>query len=210
MEELDTIKYKGCTIRSYYDDQCESPRIWRDKSTIYTTAGCVIYPREGTMDELEEKYENDRYADYVEFREEGEDYDDFEYMSPTEWLNKNYVWRGMCVFEHGVTIIREAVDLCNVNFGIIAVDRAEVESGDEDEVSEYLRTEIKEFADWVYGDCYAITITDDETDEEIFSCGGYIGDESLAEGIKDCREMIDRHAAKKEVFDRLYFAFAID
>lgn len=114
-----------------------------------------------------------------------------------EFLARKGVLLTVYRFEHSVVAystssFNDPWDSGAVGFIWVSDDDIAREYGDASEASRakarrVLEGEVGEYSAWANGECYAVTLSKD--DVVIESCGGYLGDEGLADGIDEMRRL---------------------
>lgn len=188
MKEYKVINYKGFKINIYNDFDCESPRVDRCNSTIFSNHRS--YNPDGHK--LSEIADNPYYQNS-------------DFYIDTKKFSTDYIWLRVYAYIHsGISIS------CNHGypyndrfdsglFGIIAIPIEKVKEENSwlkitkkrrTLIESCLEAEIKVLDDYYSGSVYYFTVTS-ESGEELDSCGGFFGDSSLIEIESQCKAFID-------------------
>ena len=182
MEAINSIEYKGMTIRICYAENAESPREWDNIGTIYTNH--MDYNPDGhKIDEIENE--------------------DWQLVS--EELDRRFIWLPIYYYEHsGLSVSTKRDYPYNDSwdgglFGIIAVEKERLRKEQgwkaitkerREQVLRSLEGEIEIFDSYCRGEVYGYVVEDEEG-EHIDSCYGYYGDEGMKDAIFEAKDTID-------------------
>ena len=188
MNLYNQIKYNGYHINIYYDDDAGSPRKMFDNlGTLYTA-----HRRYRPEKEFDEHFDIDKVFDGRIGNFRGS-------------FLKEYIALPVYLYEHSGTTVSTSPFSCPWDsgfFGIIAVplDKVRREYGWKNitverrkRIEEYLQGEIKTLDDYYTGEVFGYCITpEDDDSNELDSCWGFYGTDSLKEMEAECRHIIDR------------------
>lgn len=203
---VDTIEYKGYTIKVYPDDCPFDPRQDCDNLGIMATwhnrynlgdiqpkddpahyLASLIYDKGGLSDDQLDSYYEDSIDDYL-----------------LKKFSKYFIWLPVYIYEHsGITISASRSYPYNDRWdsgtlGFIYVDKEKVKeeyswkkltSKRVEQIVNYLRSEVEYYDDYITGNVYGFTIEDNEG-KEIDSCWGFIGDYDKYM-LSECKSNID-------------------
>ena len=187
MNLYNQIKYNGYHINIYYDDDAGSPRKMFDNlGTLYTA-----HRRYRPEKEFDEHFDIDKVFDGRIGNFQGS-------------FLKEYIALPVYLYEHSGTTVSTSPCSCPGDsgfFGIIAVplDKVRREYGWKNitverrkRIEEYLQGEIKTLDDYYTGEVFGYCITpEDDDSNELDSCWGFYGTDSLKEMEAECRHIID-------------------
>ena len=187
MNLYNQIKYNGYHINIYYDDDAGSPRKMFDNlGTLYTA-----HRRYRPEKEFAEHFDIDKGFDGRIGNFRGS-------------FLKEYIALPVYLYEHSGTTVSTSPFSCPWDsgfFGIIAVplDKVRREYGWKNitverrkRIEEYLQGEIKTLDDYYTGEVFGYCITpEDDDSNELDSCWGFYGTDSLKEMEAECRHIID-------------------
>ena len=186
MNLYNQIKYNGYHINIYYDDDAGSPRKMFDNlGTLYTA-----HRRYRPEKEFDEHFDIDKVFDGRIGNFRGS-------------FLKEYIALPVYLYEHSGTTVSTSPFSCPWDsgfFGIIAVplDKVRREYGKNitverrKRIEEYLQGEIKTLDDYYTGEVFGYCITpEDDDSNELDSCWGFYGTDSLKEMEAECRHIID-------------------
>lgn len=187
MNLYNQIKYNGYHINIYYDDDAGSPRKMFDNlGTLYTA-----HRRYRPEKEFDEHFDIDKVFDGRIGNFRGA-------------FLKEYIALPVYLYEHSGTTVSTSPFSCPWDsgfFGIIAVplDKVRREYGWKNitverrkRIEEYLQGEIKTLDDYYTGEVFGYCITpEDDDSNELDSCWGFYGTDSLKEMEAECRHIID-------------------
>ena len=162
MEAIKSENYKRFKIEYWMDDYSDDPRNWDDLSTM------VCFTRNY---DLGNKHSFSSPEDLSEFLTDNE---------------KNIVYLPIYIYDHGNITIKSSPFSCQWDSGkigyIYAYKDKLLEAGfkDDDAMINYLESEIKTYDDYIQGNCYGYSISNDDN-EILDSCGGYLGAFSYVE-----------------------------
>lgn len=194
MEAINSIEYKGMTIRICYDDNAYSPRSWDNVGTIYSNHRWYN-PDGHNIDEIE--------------NEEGK--------LVSEELDRRFIWLPVYCYEHsGLSVSTKRDYPYNDRwdsglFGIIAVEKdclrrdcgwKAITKKRREQILRSLEGEIETFDSYCRGEVYGFVI-EDESEERIDSCFGYYGDEGMKDAIYDAKDSIDSELERREREERI-------
>lgn len=187
MNLYERINYKGHHINIYYDDNAGSPReIYDNLGTLYTA-----HRRYRPEKEFDGHFDIDKVFEgrIGNFRES---------------FLKEYIALPVYLYDHGGITVSTLPFSCPWDsgfFGIIAVslDKVRKEYGwkhitasRRKRIEGYLQNEIKALDDYYTGKVFGYRITPEyDNVNELESCWGYYGTESLKELETECRHIID-------------------
>lgn len=187
MNLYERINYKGHHINIYYDDNAGSPReIYDNLGTLYTA-----HRRYRPEKEFDGHFDIDKVFEgrIGNFRES---------------FLKEYIALPVYLYDHGGITVSTSPFSCPWDsgfFGIIAVslDKVRKEYGwkhitvsRRKRIEGYLQNEIKTLDDYCTGKVFGYRITPEyDNGNELESCWGYYGAESLKELETECRHIID-------------------
>lgn len=181
----ETQEYNGYNINIYYDPDPSHPRKeFENIGTLYTLHR-NMQPEEdfGKHFEFEEVFANDSY--------------DF-----TDEFEKNYIAHRVYMYDHSGQTVSTSPFSCRWDSGLLGIIAVSIEDVKKeynwknitkkrrDKIEEYLQGEVETYDDYLTGSVYGFTITDDK-DNEIHSCWGYYGNDSIEEIKKECKAIID-------------------
>lgn len=187
-------KYRGYTIEIMPDDYPESPREWDNLGTMY-------YRHRGYIlgdQEIPESYYSDKLGDTV-YIDSAESFSD--------WIEETQgqiaVMLPLAIYDHsGVTMwcgsrwsgIDPQWDCSDVGFIVVTKEKIREEYGVKriskqllDKVEKILQAEVETFDQYLTGDVYGFSVTD-ESGEEINSCCGFYGQDDC---IAEAKSIID-------------------
>ncbi|MBF0578189.1 hypothetical protein [Dysgonomonas sp. GY617] len=181
----ETQEYNGYNTNIYYDGDPQHPRKEFDNIGTLYTRHRSMQPEEdfGKHFEIEEVFAKQDY--------------DF-----TNHFKKKYIAHRVYMYDHSGQTVSTSPFSCRWDsalLGIIAVSIADVKKEygwknitkrRREKIEEYLQGEVETFDDYLTGSVYGFTITDDQ-DNEIDSCWGYYGNDSIEEIKKECMAIID-------------------
>lgn len=182
MEAINSIEYKGMTIRICYDENADSPREWDNVGTIYSNHR-DYNPDGHKIDEIE--------------NEEGK--------LVSEELDRRFIWLPVYYYEHGELSVSTKRDYPYNDrwdsglFGIIAVEKERLRKEQgwkaitkkrREQILRSLEGEIETFDSYCRGEVYGFVV-DNEEGEWINSCYGYYGDEGMKDAIFDAKDMVE-------------------
>ncbi len=187
MNLYNQIKYNGYHINIYYDDDAGNPRKMFDNlGTLYTA-----HRRYRPEKEFDEHFDIDKVFDGRIGNFRGS-------------FLKEYIALPVYLYEHSGTTVSTSPFSCPWDsgfFGIIAVplDKVRREYGWKNitverrkRIEEYLQGEIKTLDDYYTGEVFGYCITpEDDDSNELDSCWGFYGTDSLKEMEAECRHIID-------------------
>lgn len=187
MNLYNQIKYNGYHINIYYNDDAGSPRKMFDNlGTLYTA-----HRRYRPEKEFDEHFDIDKVFDGRIGNFRGS-------------FLKEYIALPVYLYEHSGTTVSTSPFSCPWDsgfFGIIAVslDKVHREYGWKNitverrkRIEEYLQGEIKTLDDYYTGEVFGYCITpEDDDSNELDSCWGFYGTDSLKEMEAECRHIID-------------------
>ena len=190
MEEINSIEYKGMTIRICYDENADSPRAWDNVGTIYSNHR-DYNPDGHKIDEIE--------------NEDGK--------LVSEELDRRFIWLPVYYYEHsGLSVSTKRDYPYNDRwdsglFGIIAVEKERVRKDwgwkaitkkRSEQILRSLEGEIETFDSYCKGEVYGFVVEDEEG-EHIDSCYGYYGDDGMKDAISDAKDTIDSVLKAREI-----------
>ena len=183
MNLYNQIKYNGYHINIYYDDDAGSPR------KMFDNLGTLRRYR--PEKEFDEHFDIDKVFDGRIGNFRGS-------------FLKEYIALPVYLYEHSGTTVSTSPFSCPWDsgfFGIIAVplDKVRREYGWKNitverrkRIEEYLQGEIKTLDDYYTGEVFGYCITpEDDDSNELDSCWGFYGTDSLKEMEAECRHIID-------------------
>ena len=187
MNLYNQIKYNGYHINIYYDDDAGSPRKMFDNlGTLYTA-----HRRYRPEKEFDEHFDIDKVFDGRIGNFQGS-------------FLKEYIALPVYLYEHSGTTVSTSPFSCPWDsgfFGIIAVPLDKVRReygwknitvGRRKRIEEFLQGEIKTLDDYYTGEVFGYCITpEDDDSNELDSCWGFYGTDSLKEMEAECRHIID-------------------
>lgn len=190
MEAINSIEYKGMTIRICYNLNAESPREWDNVGTIYSNHK-YYNPDRHNIDEIE--------------NEDGK--------LVSEELDRRFIWLPVYCYEHsGLSVSTKRDYPYNDRwdsglFGIIAVEKERVRKDwgwkaitkkRREQILRSLEVEIETFDSYCKGEVYGFVVEDEEG-EHIDSCYGYYGDDGMKDAIYDAKDTIDSVLKAREI-----------
>ena len=187
MKLYNRITYNGHHINICYDDDAGNPRKMFDNlGTLYTA-----HRRYRPEKEFDEHFDIDKVFDGRIGNFQGS-------------FLKEYIALPVYLYEHSGTTVSTSPFSCPWDsgfFGIIAVplDKVRREYGWKSitaerrkRIEEYLQGEIKTLDDYYTGEVFGYCITpEDDDSNELDSCWGFYGTDSLKEMEAECRHIID-------------------
>ena len=187
MKLYNRITYNGHHINICYDDDAGNPRKMFDNlGTLYTA-----HRRYRPEKEFDEHFDIDKVFDGRIGNFRGS-------------FLKEYIALPVYLYEHSGTTVSTSPFSCPWDsgfFGIIAVplDKVRREYGWKSitaerrkRIEEYLQGEIKTLDDYYTGEVFGYRITpEDDDSNELDSCWGFYGTDSLKEMEAECRHIID-------------------
>lgn len=194
MEAINSIEYKGMTIRICYDGNAESPRKWDNVGTIYSNHR-DYNPDGHKIDEIE--------------NEEGE--------LVSEELDRRFIWLPIYYYEHGELSVSTKRDYPYNDrwdsglFGIIAVEKERlrkeygwkaITKERREQILRSLEGEIETFDSYCRGEVYGFVVEDEEG-EEIDDCGGYYGDDGMDYAIFEAKGSVDCELERRKREERI-------
>lgn len=194
MEAINSIEYKGMTIRICYDENAYSPRAWDNVGTIYSNHRWYN-PDGHQIDEIE--------------NEEGK--------LVSEELDRRFIWLPVYYYEHSGLSVSTRRDYPYSDkwdsgiFGIIAVEKdwlrrdcgwKAITKKRREQILRSLEGEIETFDSYCKGEVYGFVI-EDESEERIDSCFGYYGDEGMKDAIYDAKDMVECELERRKREERI-------
>lgn len=187
MNLYNQIEYNGYHINIYYDDNAESPREMYDNLGTLYTAHRRYQPEKKFDDHFDiDKVFKGRIGNF------------------RESFQKEYIALPVYLYDHSGITVSTSPFSCPWDsgfFGIIAVslDKVRKEYGwkhimasRRKQIENYLQNEITTLDDYYTGEVFGYNITpEDDTGNELESCWGYYGTESLKELENECQHIID-------------------
>lgn len=187
MKLYNRITYNGHHINICYDDDAGNPRKMFDNlGTLYTA-----HRRYRPEKEFDDHFDIDKVFDGRIGNFQGS-------------FLKEYIALPVYLYEHSGTTVSTSPFSCPWDsgfFGIIAVplDKVRREYGWKNitverrkRIEEYLQGEIKTLDDYYTGEVFGYCITpEDDDSNELDSCWGFYGTDSLKEMEAECRHIID-------------------
>ncbi len=188
MEEYKVEEYRGYKINIYYDYVSDSPRKWYNLGTIYSNS---------------RRYNPDGHSIKEIMNDEG--------TGLSKYFKENYIWLKIRGYEHsGLTISVSGGYPYNDPwdsglFGIIAISKADAikvcgkkicTKEVKQKAIKNLEAEVETLDHYYCGEVYRFTITD-ENDNEIDSCCGYYGDDSIEYIIEEGKSFIDAEIERR-------------
>lgn len=166
--EVESIDYKGYTIHVYRDEVAENPRNSWDHDSLF--------------------FNNSRRRTFENGERSITEAVDEELENVSEKFDACYIWVPVYLYEHGgmsvsTTPFGDRWD--SGLFGLLAVDKDKVRKQRHwkfltekriDEIKDSLRSEVKEYNQWLTGEVYGYEITIEDDDEVVNSCWGFFGD----------------------------------
>lgn len=186
----DTINYRGMQINVYFDEDCESPAEWGDDEAFLTSDWRSLWLNKTpvTAQDCRDAYETKRNFVRV-------------------WNNRANRYDGYFIFpcsvyEHsGITVTGVYKDsdedfytVCGHAFICV---RQEKGTWTRTKAYERAKSIRQVWAEYLEGETYGVTVEDEE-ENEIDSCWGYIGEESKEMGIDEAKAVIDNEIEKRE------------
>lgn len=162
MTNIETTQYKRFNIEYWIDEDPISPREWDNIGKI------ACFHRNY---DIGDKHHFNDSQDLIDFIQDNK---------------SEVVYLPIFAYEHGGITIHTAPYECQWDSGqigfIYAYKKDMIENGLklEEDMLQSLKQEVKTYDDYLVGNVYGYTITDDEG-EMIDSCGGFIGDFSYVE-----------------------------
>lgn len=162
MTNIKTTQYKRFNIEYWSDDYSDSPRDWDNIGKM-----ACFHNRY----DLGDKHHFNDAEDLIDFIQDN---------------SADIVSLPIFAYEHGNITISTRPFSCRWDSGqigfIYAYKKDMIENGhkSEEDMLEVLRQEVKTYDDYIVGNVYGYTITDDEG-EMLDSCGGFIGDFNYVE-----------------------------
>lgn len=193
MSELyQQTEYRGYHINIYYDDAPDSPRVWDNLGTFYTS-----HPRYRTEEDFHECFEREEVFD-----EQCNFLDSFE---------KQYIALNIYLYDHGGLTVSSSPFSCPWDsglFGIVAVSIEKVKKeygwklltkSRRRKIEKYLQGEIDTYDQYLRGEVYRYQITPiGDCDDVLDSCWGYYGPDGLEEILSQCKHAIDYEIEEKQ------------
>tara|TARA_Y100000588_G_scaffold361891_1_gene423113 strand:- start:1081 stop:1641 length:561 start_codon:yes stop_codon:yes gene_type:complete len=170
-DAIETLEHKGHKIDIYHDSDPESPREWCNLGTM-----ALFHSRMDLGDNWQDKFYEDELEQIPE--------------------NKDFICLPVYAFEHGGITISTGSFSCvfdSGQLGIIFADIGEIKKEwgwirlskkRRAKIEEILANEVETYAQFLEGRVYGYTITD-RSGEEIGSCWGFYGEESVQEAAKE-------------------------
>jgi len=186
-EPIQQIEHGGHLINVYVDDDARNPREDSNLGTMYTSHRHYCAEKE-----LKDHFDMDEvFKSRWEF---------------SERFLREYVALPVYMYDHGGQTVSTRPFSCPWDsglYGIIAVPVAKVKAEygwrtltakRRQTVEEYLRSEVKEFDNYLTGQVYGYQITrvDGDGDDIIESCWGYYGADGLSKMEAECKAIIDK------------------
>lgn len=190
MNLYEQITHKEHHINIYYDEDAESPREWCNLGTIYTA---------------HRRYQPEK--DFNKHFDIGEVFKG-EIGNFRDSFLKEYIVLPVYMYDHSGQTVSTTPFSCPWDsgfFGIIAVSINDVRKEynwdritkkRRQQIENHLRGEIETYDDYLTGSVYRYEITPiDNPNEEIDSCGGFLGDHGLKHLKEECISIINSLAA---------------
>ena len=187
---LETINYRGLTIKVKYDDDVESPRAWDNIGTMYTSCRNL-------------KTDCDFYEHFVSTKVFSTQHGK---MFKDSFLAK-YIALPLYVYEHSGIAIQTTPFGDKWDSGIIGIIAVSMDKAreyypdmDDSEIREAatqaLQNEIEIFNEYLQGETYQYLIEELKHDDEFYydsSMGGYYGYMGQLAAISDAKAVIDEY-----------------
>ena len=175
---MNTITTKNYTLKLEHDELAESPREWDNLGKM------ICFHKRYTL------------GDDHDYRPE--DYSGWDEMQTAIIKNEDAaIILPIYMYDHSGITISTSPFSCpwdSGRIGFICISKKKIREEYSvkritkkliDRVTEYLKGEVETYDQYLRGDVYCFTVTNNETGEEEDSCGGFFGDDIKTNGVLD-------------------------
>jgi len=179
-----TEEYENLTIKIIQDTEPQNPREWDNLGTMVCKHSRYNLGDVQMQQDTAEEYLNDEY-NIVEQEDQWE-LPDKEKEKIHKWIDKNLIILPLYLYDHGGITMSTGSFSCQWDsgqVGFIYIDREKMKKEYSvkyltkkfrEKIAGYLKNEVKEYDQYITGDCYGYTI-ENEDEEDLDSCWGFFG-----------------------------------